>query len=505
MGDAAASGEGTSLINALDRRRGGARAAAYGEPVDLHLRRFTYPASACIFLNTIVGPGIVSLPKIYQRVGWFIPSICLIVGSVMTAIATLIWCDLVASIPGNETFARNIKFCDPFDYYIGRRAYVAAHVFFYCSATSVIMSSIAPVAEASDIALSAVFGTTYGVSFDYSTGIPAFQRWRFLECEIKQPCEPFYTGSGDKFQHAFLITFGYVLTTLLLLPWCYLNLDEGMPLQWLSLLTMAVTVGVMIYSSATEPLTGTPIVTENFDTYMKVPGTVAFNQMYGIFLCAWLIEKHPGVDVPKLIWPTTSIATGIFVIFGIVCSLVERDLSYNIITDFTQRGRGTVLFVSALAFEWVVLASGVPVVAVTLRRNLEKAKLGGVQDFAAFLGCIAPFLLAWIFYRSNALGHLITYSGLFFVGWLLLVAPYFVQLCAYNPLPAEPSFRTMGAWFASHWVVSESLLHHATVRPIPHWALHPKYHRPLYAFLLVLSASALLLTALFTFSPSASR
>ena len=45
-------------------------------------------ASIAIFLNAIIGPGIVALPKLYQVSGWLLPSVILVVGGFLAAFAT---------------------------------------------------------------------------------------------------------------------------------------------------------------------------------------------------------------------------------------------------------------------------------------------------------------------------------------------------------------------------------------------------------------------------------
>lgn len=79
------------------------------------LKRISSFSSICIITNTIAGPGMVVLPRIFQEAGWVIPTMVFILILVASSLAATFLCDTMARIPGNSRFERRIEFVNIFD------------------------------------------------------------------------------------------------------------------------------------------------------------------------------------------------------------------------------------------------------------------------------------------------------------------------------------------------------------------------------------------------------
>ena len=62
----------------------------FGNAVDESKRIIGTWGSLALFMNAIVGPGITSLPKMYQQSGWAFPTFALVVGGAFGALATIV-------------------------------------------------------------------------------------------------------------------------------------------------------------------------------------------------------------------------------------------------------------------------------------------------------------------------------------------------------------------------------------------------------------------------------
>ena len=175
--------------------------------------------SMVVFVNAIIGPGVVALPKLYQVSGWLFPTVLLTAGGALAALATVVRCETVALMPGNAEFARKVEFGAPFREWIGERAYVASHVGFYLAAVSQVVSSVTTVASTTDTALAYAFGRSYGVFVFDSWAEPLRLRsWSLDHCDQRASCQPFFTG--EDFHGEIVLTLGYALTAAALVPFC---------------------------------------------------------------------------------------------------------------------------------------------------------------------------------------------------------------------------------------------------------------------------------------------
>lgn len=63
-----------------------------------------YFAGIALLINNITGPGVPQLPNMFAEAGWLLPTILIIAIWIMTSTSTVMYCEAMRKIPGNEHF-----------------------------------------------------------------------------------------------------------------------------------------------------------------------------------------------------------------------------------------------------------------------------------------------------------------------------------------------------------------------------------------------------------------
>ena len=63
-----------------------------------------YFAGIALLINNITGPGVPQLPNMFAEAGWLQPTILIILIWLMTSTSTVMYCEAMRKIPGNEHF-----------------------------------------------------------------------------------------------------------------------------------------------------------------------------------------------------------------------------------------------------------------------------------------------------------------------------------------------------------------------------------------------------------------
>ena len=64
----------------------------------------SYFAGIALLINNITGPGVPQLPNMFAEGGWLQPTILIILIWLMTSTSTVMYCEAMRKIPGNEHF-----------------------------------------------------------------------------------------------------------------------------------------------------------------------------------------------------------------------------------------------------------------------------------------------------------------------------------------------------------------------------------------------------------------
>lgn len=443
-------------------------------------------ASMSIFLNAIIGPGFLSLPKLYKDGGIVVPTVLLVAGFMIAVLATIVRSETVALMPGNDKYTRVVEFCDPALKFVGRRTFYLCHVLFYIASMSTVIAGIVLVSESLDVLIAHVFGQTYAFALNGD------RPWHFVvwnlhqNCSHDSVCKPFFTG--HQMRSTCFISLGYMASMLLLYPVSTNQLSEGMALQYASVVAMIVAVPILIGKDVTKIIISGPkalALYQGGPRALDASGVVLFNLMYGIFISTWLTEKKPSVRVKSIVTHSSLISCCIMIAYGILGAISARQVAVNGLTSETMQGSAPIVFSAAILFGVFVIASGIPVACVMAKHNLVSSPIILVTDsVASLLTVVVPWATAWLFTPPIAYKALLNYTGLFVVSWLALWMPFFLLLARHDPLPPDATFFAYFAWFIRQLTAPPDFEIDTVLYPLPTFLL--PYSRRVYAAMLLI-------------------
>lgn len=140
--------------------------------------------------------------------------------------------DTISSIPGNQRFDRDIEFSSCVKIFLGKKAYLASEVVFYlCLITQNVAAIIATAQAVDSFFAQFLFGSSWALQF-----APTFEaiHWSTSQCGDEPMCVPF-EGEGT-----LILTAGYLVTAVALLPFGLQNLKENMVIQKVSFFFLIV-------------------------------------------------------------------------------------------------------------------------------------------------------------------------------------------------------------------------------------------------------------------------
>ena len=209
-----------------------------------------YFSSIVIVVNNIAGPGMLVLPSVYQEAGWVVPTVVLLLICVGSALAANFLVDTMARVPENGQFQRRIEFVNIFEEFWGVKGMFIAQVGFIMNMMAQICSSIVSNAQVMDsfVVFLSPYSATYALQLwptvEFLTWKPpeAMLRAPSMSMEESKNCHqmnvvPFRLEDGVA-EYRVLITFGYVLLAVMLIPMSLMNLDENMFIQKISFYMM---------------------------------------------------------------------------------------------------------------------------------------------------------------------------------------------------------------------------------------------------------------------------
>merc|ERR1719474_1310676 len=81
------------------------------------LKCITYFGGICLLINNAVGPGLVFLPVLFQKIGIWLCILIIIVLSYISYILSMAMVECIQKIPDNDDFSLRIEYLDLIKYY----------------------------------------------------------------------------------------------------------------------------------------------------------------------------------------------------------------------------------------------------------------------------------------------------------------------------------------------------------------------------------------------------
>ncbi|RIB21930.1 hypothetical protein C2G38_2033993 [Gigaspora rosea] len=280
-----------------------------------------YLSGVSLLVASMTGPGLVTVPLLFQTSGWITSLTTLILVELISSFSSLLLCEAIGSLPGNEKFT---------------------------SLDSLFVT---------------VFGRTCGISISPDSG------WLCIE-ELGDESSPF----GNRLM---LLTAGFTTTLLFVIPMTWMRLSNNAKIQIVSF----TIIMIIIFSWATALIlhgvdpSRIPIIGEN---QSQSVGIVFFNYAFITTVPSLANELEKDGSIRKIVWTATSISTFGYITLGILGAMAfDLDLSTNIVTSIRKSElRNTFFGFSTYLFPFVLLIS-VPINVIVIRYNLVRTGFCG--------------------------------------------------------------------------------------------------------------------------------
>lgn len=403
--------------------------------------------SFALLTNNMTGPGMMGLPLLYHEAGFLPATVAIIFIGVCSGFCGTMLAETISLIPGNSKFERKIEYSSGFRMIIGGRWFFIAEMLLLSACFVQVLAGLVETAQSLDSFLASfLVDRTYALQL---LPTPRIATWSARKCaalgaETRDEggvgdCTPFYEDGS------LVLSLGYVLMTVLLLPLGRGNLKETMAAQRFSFIALLVLLAVFyvefvnqgavinlaeysvnsLLPTGEEP--GKPPIPWWGKNLSTLGGVVLFNYAYAITLPSWLIEKKDNVGVNASVWPALLFSTFLYLTFGVLAASAFRYVPADILTILASKQSHFITQVSAAIFGVTIIGLGVPVFCVIIKNSLIAGRLCS-HEWALFWGSVFPYLFAWMLYQGTYLIGLLNWTGLLVNGMSAFILPLVLTL-----------------------------------------------------------------------------
>ncbi|CAG8661349.1 21015_t:CDS:2 [Rhizophagus irregularis] len=330
--------------------------------VDNNQRGISFIGSIALLVSAMTGPGLVTIPLLFQMSGWLIPTIMFIIAMSLSAISSLLLCEALTTIRGNEYFQRKIEFTHLTNFLIPqKKTRIIIQIILYLSIESVIIASIILSAQSMDLMLLKWAGKTCGLGFHPNLGF-------FCINDAIDESSPF----GSNYMMASL---GFMITLGFCAPLAFLDLVDN----------------------------------------IVVVGTVLFNYAFVTTVPSWVNDLRPDVSIRKATWYSVMITTSAYILLGILGGMTYKmDLASNIIAEIDNSSHRNILTdIATFLFPLAGLLTSIPVYSIVVRYNLERSGLCK-RGMAILLSTFLPWIIVLPFQSGFWLNIFTNWTSLLF-------------------------------------------------------------------------------------------
>jgi amino acid permease len=382
-----------------------------------------YFGSLAIAVNNLTGPGMLDLPATFQKSGFIPTTICIIIVSVLSSLTSLALTAAISRMPNNARFTQNIEYSNVFGFYMSKTWFILTQVLFAGCVLAQMVASIISTAQVVDAFVATGHGTTYAL--DMSTFPPSVVSWSDGFCDdVDSGCLPFSPSGYSKF----IVSLGYVITCVLLLPLCLMDMKDNVNAQLLSFVLLLVFLVEFVWS-----FFNTGFHRENFkwfgSEWKELLGVVLFNFSLTATMPAWLHEKRTDLEPGKIIWSSNAIVVVLYCIVGMTGSMSIKHIPPNFLAYLSAGHQGNLTQVCANLFSFFIIGFGIPLFCIIMRYNLVNAGLAS-HRVGSFLTSVLPWLLSWMLYQGEGIIEVFAWGGLVLNGLIGFILPLVVALYA---------------------------------------------------------------------------
>jgi hypothetical protein len=369
-----------------------------------------------LLVNNITGSGLVNFPSLYQRAGWLSCTLALALIMILSIICGIMVVEAMAMVKGNSRFQKRIEFSSLAHHYFPRWGYLLTQIFFLLSLLCNNLTSIIQSVQVADWALIA--------AFNRSCALPEFYPSFSFYCSSAAVDT---LGDNTPFGNIYLLSLGFLLTALIVLPLGFFNLDDNVFVQKFAFLSVIFIfcAWIALFFDAGLESARVPAVTAD---QSLVLGTVLFNFAIITSIPSWINEKKPKVSVFSSLFSASFIAFLLFAALGLLGGLAfdpwfnNPDEENDTILDKFHNGASKLGRFTYYFFPVVINLSSIPIFSLMIRYNLLISQVCN-KFWANFLGVILPWLLCLPAYTGSGFSLIVNWAGVCFNSVINFLVP----------------------------------------------------------------------------------
>lgn len=184
---------------------------------------------AALLMNNMMGVGIPLLPTLLQEAGFVTPIVVLVLVATISGLAATMLTEAMKYIPGNRNFDDRIEYASLCKFYLGNGPYWLIQVILNMSLLSVNILSILETVQVMDWTIVRIFNETCGLVLypDHHT----LNQTLGFECIF--PADV-CSHSNSPFGNSMVISVGFVVIIVLIIPMGYFNLEDNIFIQFIA-------------------------------------------------------------------------------------------------------------------------------------------------------------------------------------------------------------------------------------------------------------------------------
>jgi amino acid permease len=374
--------------------------------------------SISLLVSSIIGPGMVLIPLVFQESGWVVPITIFAIVGILGGLASLFVVEAVSRFPGNEKFNRNVEFTVMVHQFYGRKVYYIFLAILYGSLQSTNLASIIGSAQILDSIFVGILGGTCGYGIYPINGL-------YCVTQVTNHNSPF----GDNYM---LATFGYLMVAAIIIPMTSIELNDNMFVQFVSFMYNLLFLITLVATTITKGIVVDKVPTIG-NNHSQVIGQVLFNFTLANTIPSWLNVKHEKVDPKKAVWYSIGVSLLMYIATGYLGAVTysfgaDTNLLQAMFADQSMTRAGTIwITIIYIVFPILTYMTSIPVAMIVTRLNFMAARILSLEG-ANFWSVYVPFIIGIPFQTGAGITIIGTYTSLSFQSLCNFFAPFLIYL-----------------------------------------------------------------------------
>lgn len=371
-----------------------------------------------LLVNNVLGPGVASIPALFQQAGWLAPSAFLIFCFFATVVNAEMILYSMQMMPQNRDLSQRVEFTSMCKHYFPKKTYIIAQIFYQATFILAIVSNVVQTGHVFDFVIDAFFGDS---------------------CAVELIPRPFHSFCGtaasviSPFDSGIVFSIGLAIVAASSVPLGFFNLDDNIIVQEVAIVLMMVCI--LAWFGIFHVLSFNPEYIPTLGADMsQVPGVMIFNFMLASTLPSWICEKRPEVSVFRTLMVTTGVAVALFWLIGVFGGGAFEPYydSNDDLMSMLNRLTGNLSLLGKITANVYAIASNlssIPVLSIVMRYNLINDGLLGPTK-ATLFSTVVPWLLCVVFYTGRGFNLIVNYGGNCISSVVNFIVPVFLFVFA---------------------------------------------------------------------------